>query len=329
MKNSTKVITLVVIIILIIGGMLAYYKVGQAPIDGSNTTSLNSIKGCYIAKLNKDIYSLNIQSENNGNVAGTLSYNNFEKDSSSGSINGTFTNDTLVGNYSFDSEGSHSDRQVIFKKVGDNFVEGFGPVKVISGKEVFDPITSVTYDPKSTFVKSENCAVAFKDSNNIFSFDYNPSFKALELKNAPSTDWRVNTTQPGVLLSKVTVPKSFMPGTNFSEATFTVGRSSDANALSTCSTVATNGEVKGGEKTIDGKDFTTFTLGDAGAGNFYDTTSYRGIVDGDCYAIEYTIHSTNLGNYSPDQGIKEFDKAKIQNTLEAIISSFQFQIQSS
>ena len=173
---------------------------------------------------------------------------------------------------------------------------------------------------------TKSCTLDFADSNKVFSYEYNSLFAASEGQSAASTEWRVNTTQTGFLLSKVTIPKSYMPGTNFSEATFTVGRSKESDALRTCSTDATNGEVKDGTRVIDRGDFTKFTLNDAGAGNFYDTTSYRGIVDGYCYALEYTIHSTNIGNYSPDQGIKEFDKAKIQSDFEKIISSFQFRI---
>ena len=75
---------------------------------------------------------------------------------------------------------------------------------------------------------------------------------------------------------------------------------------------------------LHGMDYTKLTVSDAGAGNFYDVTSYRMIKDSQCYALEYTIHSTNIGNYSPDQGITEFDKTKIQTILESIVKSFSF-----
>jgi len=192
--------------------------------------------------------------------------------------------------------------------------------------------TPINENPTATSTSTQDCSLTksctldFADSNKVFSYEYNSLFTAGEGQNTPSTNWRVNTTQTGTLLSKVTIPKSYMPGTNFSDADLTVGRSTDINALRTCSTDAVNGEVKDGTRVIDRGDFTKFTLSDAGAGNLYDTTSYRGLVDGYCYVIEYTIHSTNIGNYSPDQGIKEFDKTKIQSDLEKMISSFQFRI---
>ena len=76
--------------------------------------------------------------------------------------------------------------------------------------------------------------------------------------------------------------------------------------------------------TIGSMKFTKITLSDAGAGNFYNTTSYRTIYHNQCYAIEYTIHSTNIGNYSPDQGITEFDQTKIVPLLENMVQSFKF-----
>lgn len=59
-----------------------------------------------------------------------------------------------------------------------------------------------------------------------------------------------------------------------------------------------------------------------GAGNYYETTSYRTVYNDECYAIEYTIHSTNIDNYSPDQGITKFDKEKITSILDAMVQSF-------
>jgi len=63
---------------------------------------------------------------------------------------------------------------------------------------------------------------------------------------------------------------------------------------------------------------------DPGAGNIYDTTSYKTIKNNMCYAVEYTVHSTNINNYSPDQNIKEFDKVKIENILNEMVKSFRF-----
>lgn len=334
MKNNTKII-IALVIVATIGAAIYFAKsddlltldIPQMPVV------TDSIVGCYVAHLAKDIYTLQIQSEEGGVATGILAYNNFEKDSSSGSFVGTYTDGILLGEYSFNSEGMESNRQVVFKKVGDTFVQGFGDVKVVDNKEVFKDMSKVTYDSKSTFIKSSNCTEDFVDSNNTFSFKYNSFFKATPGDKVPTIDWRVNSTDKGMLLAQVIIPRTYMPKTNFSEARLKVGRSTDAKIIKSCTdtTGMVNQENKDDaiyKSTIDGYPFTTFTTGDAGAGNYYATTSYRGIVDGDCYAIEYTIHSTNVGNYSPDQGIKEFDHQKIQNELDKIIKSFKFIISS-
>ena len=140
----------------------------------------------------------------------------------------------------------------------------------------------------------------------------------------PSMDWEMNAKQNGLLLAIVNVPRSYMPKTNFSEAKLTIGESSDTNAVKNCLADTSGGmNINGVPTTVSGYPFTKFTFEDAGAGNFYETTSYRSVLNGNCYAIEYTIHSTNIGNYSPDQGITEFDKTKITNDLESIVKSLR------
>jgi len=327
MKNNFKI--LIAIFILAIVGVFIYLSSSRTPIEQVPlVVTTNSIAGCYVAHLQKDIYTLVLQSENAGAVAGMLAYNNYQKDSSSGSFNGTFNDDILLGNYSFDSEGVRSDRQVIFKKVGNSFVQGFGPVVIVNGKEIFET-DKITFDSNSTFIKSDNCLENFIDSNNIFSFDYNSFFKSIGRVDAsPTTDWSLNSKQKGILLASVIVPRTYMPNTNLSDVRLTVGQSTDPNAIKNCLAKTEESNTDNGTIAIDSYPFKKFTFNGAGAGNFYDTVSYKGIVDGDCYAIEYTIHSTNIGNYSPEQGIKEFDKAKIKVEMEKIIKSFNFLINS-
>jgi hypothetical protein len=228
----------------------------------------------------------------------------------------------------------HSNRQVVFKKEGNSFIQGFGESKTVGDRDVFVDVTKVTYDPKSTFAKSENCIEHFADSNNTFSFDYNSFFKAIEGNSKlATTDWRQNNVKDkGVTLANVYVSKAFMPQTNFSDVRLGIGRSTDATAIKNCLVYAEenkdNKSPSPAEVTISGHPFKKFVSGDAGASNFYETTSYRGIVDGDCYAIEYTIHSTSLAAYSPDQGIKQFDHSKIQGEIEKIVKSFKFLVNS-
>jgi hypothetical protein len=112
-------------------------------------------------------------------------------------------------------------------------------------------------------------------------------------------------------------------GTNFAGATFTVGVSAESAEVSAC-TVAANGERALGTMRINGRSFARFVLDDAGAGNRYRTRSYRTVRDGECYAVEYSIHSTNLANYDPKQGVRAFDETAVRNALDSIVKSFAF-----
>lgn len=164
----------------------------------------------------------------------------------------------------------------------------------------------------------------FTDASKTFRFSYPTMFSVTGGGIGYTNGWSDGSTETGLVLAQVVIPGSFQPKTNLSEARFSVGTSAAAGAVKNCF-VNTNGNVNGKtEVTINGTKYTKLTYGDAGAGNFYDTTSYRTVRNDQCYAIEYTIHSTNVGNYSPDQGITEFDKAKVQSLLEGMAQSFAF-----
>ncbi len=123
------------------------------------------------------------------------------------------------------------------------------------------------------------------------------------------------------VLLELDLPKSFDPGTNFSEAKLYIKQFTDSAHINNCA-AATNGEQVVGQASIGGQLFTKLAMSDAGAGNRYDTTSYRSLYDGDCYVLEYVIHSTNIGNYPAESGIKEFDRARVEAILEEVIKSF-------
>jgi hypothetical protein len=160
----------------------------------------------------------------------------------------------------------------------------------------------------------------FTDQGKTVSFSHPTEFAVMSGDNGYSSAWRFNTETLGRLVARVEVPRSFQPKTNFSGATFTVGTSSDGTAVKDC-LVATNGERTNGTEVINGVTYTKMTLTDAGAGNYYDTTSYRTLRNNQCYVAEYTIHSTNIGNYSPDQGISEFNTAAVTTLLNGMVQS--------
>jgi hypothetical protein len=81
-------------------------------------------------------------------VTGQLVYRYFEKDRNQGTIQGVMHGDTLLADYTFQSEGTTSVRQVAFLRRDIGFIEGFGPVAERQGKTVFTQPRTLQYDAK-------------------------------------------------------------------------------------------------------------------------------------------------------------------------------------
>lgn len=159
MKKNLKII--IIILTIIIFGVFVYYQIIKSvPIDEQPPiTTENSIVGCYVARLAKDVYTLTVLSQQGESFEGTLRFKNFEKDSSSGTFKGTYKDGILLGDYSFQSEGMFSVMQVIFKKSGDDFIRGYGDMKEQGTR--FADLNNITYDSSAIFKFSkEECIVS-------------------------------------------------------------------------------------------------------------------------------------------------------------------------
>lgn len=139
-------------------------------------------------------------------------------------------------------------------------------------------------------------------------------------RTAPASDWRLDSQ--GILgqkILKVRIPKIFDRQTNFSGAELTIGYSADKKAIKDCITAPQNGSVT--EKEINGRIYSVFSSSDAGAGNYYDTKSYRSVVNGKCYAIEHTIHSVNIKNYPNSYDLRLVHKDRVTKLLDDMVGT--------
>ena len=103
--------------------------------------------GCYRYASEKDTVLLQMEKMNE-EVAGTLSYNYFEKDKNEGTFEGKMVGDTLFADYTFGSEGTVSVREIMFVKKGNNLIEGFGEVEEVNGKMKFKNNSKFTLNDK-------------------------------------------------------------------------------------------------------------------------------------------------------------------------------------
>jgi hypothetical protein len=168
------------------------------------------------------------------------------------------------------------------------------------------------------------------DANNTaggFSISYPLDFDTQDnYSAAPSTDWRLNASAPGVAYFTLTVPRAFEPQTNFVDATLTVGASANNAAVADCLAADPNDgpATATSTATINGVNFTVFQFDGAGAGNYYETTSYRTLHAGKCYAVEYTIHSGQIANYPVSYDLQPFSEQQIDSVMQNIVGTFKF-----
>lgn len=143
----------------------------------------------------------------------------------------------------------------------------------------------------------------------------------------PVTDWRLGANgTAGIKRVTITIPSTFEPQTNFGNAMLTVGDSKDQGAVANCMTVDLSGVPIGtvSTTTINGTVFSVYKSSDVGAGQLYETTSYRTVHAGACYAVEYTIHSSQIANYPASYNLQPFDEGKLTDVLGRIVGTFTF-----
>jgi hypothetical protein len=176
----------------------------------------------------------------------------------------------------------------------------------------------------------ENVAAWQTDKNAVsFAISYPIDFNYQDnYVHNPVTDWRTGAApgETGVTMFTLTIPGTLLPQTNFADAKLTVGYGVNAAATADC----LKPDASGGPATatttamLGGVPFTVFHSTGAGAGNYYETTSYRTLYGGKCWAVEYTVHSTQIGNYPPSYGLTPFDDAYVTGLLDRIVGTFQF-----
>jgi hypothetical protein len=81
-------------------------------------------------------------------ATGNLIYHYAGKDRNRGTIQGSFSGDTLRADYTFQSEGTESVREVVFVRRGNGLAEGYGPVTERGGKIVFRQPHRLQFDTK-------------------------------------------------------------------------------------------------------------------------------------------------------------------------------------
>ncbi|MGZ5189502.1 MAG: hypothetical protein ACXWCZ_00710 [Flavisolibacter sp.] len=129
-------------------------KENKETVDNSTTTNID---GCYWQIMKRDTLVAKLV-QNGNNITGKLSFDNYQKDGSTGSVKGVVDGDIIKLWYFFQSEGLNSVMEVWYKKQGDALLRAVGPIDAKGDTSYFTDKTAITFDPSQKLVKAD-CAV--------------------------------------------------------------------------------------------------------------------------------------------------------------------------
>ena len=118
----------------------------------SKNVATTSIDGCYEMVMNKDTAFMELSLTGN-KITGNLVYKLFEKDKNEGILNGEIKDSHIYADYTFQSEGTTSVREVIFKIFGNSLIPAYGELEEDNGRIIFSDHTRLQYLQHNPFIK--------------------------------------------------------------------------------------------------------------------------------------------------------------------------------
>jgi hypothetical protein len=110
------------------------------------------LTGCYQMTLKRDSATLDLTIQDT-TVTGKLNYIFYQKDYNKGTIKGVLRNDIIYADYTFESEGSTSVREVIFKVEEDTLVPAYGELTQKDNKIIFSNKEDLHFNDRHPFIK--------------------------------------------------------------------------------------------------------------------------------------------------------------------------------
>jgi hypothetical protein len=109
---------------------------------------------CYKNFKNRDSTTLQLLKKGE-KVSGTLNVSLYEKDKNKGTVEGLVKGDTILLDYTFQSEGTESVRQIAYLQKDGKLIEGFGDVKEQNGKTIFKSLGELKFDGSVVLEQSD------------------------------------------------------------------------------------------------------------------------------------------------------------------------------
>lgn len=128
--------------------------------NAADTTPVVS-STCYMQVLKRDTMVASIM-QNDDVITGKLTFDNFEKDGSSGPFQGKLTDGIIKGWYNFQSEGMQSVMEVWLKMGDSSITRGYGPVSMKGDTSYFADPSAVKFEDNQQMKQLDCAAVPVK-----------------------------------------------------------------------------------------------------------------------------------------------------------------------
>jgi len=147
-------------------------------------------------------------------------------------------------------------------------------------------------------------------------FSYTDSFAPVRFPGP-----QVYKVDPEIALELV--DSSFYVKTNLIEAYLLFGSTNDSSIVGGCTQPISFGGTENvvGDVNINGIKFVHSEGSGVGAGNIYEQIYHRAAYNGYCDEVTFYFHYANIGNYSPDSGVKEFNRDALMQKFESVLST--------
>ncbi len=156
----------------------------------------------------------------------------------------------------------------------------------------------------------------FKSTRQNATFSYTDDFAPVRFPGS-----QVYKVEPEIALELV--DSQFYVKTNLIEAYLLFGSTNDSSIVDTCARPISFGGTENvvGDVNINGIKFVHSEGSGVGAGNVYEQIYYRAVNNGYCDEVTFYFHYANIGNYSPDSGVKEFNRDALMEKFESVLST--------
>ena len=204
-------------------------------------------------------------------------------------------------------------------------------VKISNTAAVTPPLMAATYEAAtvgsgqlinkdfSVGIKVYNATSSEQYNDNVYNFSLTYPAKDLANKNI-GYQYVTNNIR-----LRVDLPYNDYMRTNLGEASVMIGATRDPKIVAQCllpSSQVENEKLLPLTKTINGVVYNVFQGMGVGAGNFYDSTSYRTVKNNICYEVVLLLHSSQILNY-PAGLVREFEHDKMLAELQAVADNFK------